>query len=535
MTGPHDRLATARWLVPAGLVGIGAFALYLRTLMPGLGFWDTGEFQALGPVLGIAHPTGYPSYTLLLWLASVVFQPFGEPALRANLLSAVLVAGAASLVSIAIVQVTRRGALGLAGGALLAIAPLAWQNAVRADPHAFHLALAALLLVLLIGWSQRDRAGSGHAGRWLVLAAVVFGVSIGNHALTLLLAPGVALFVLVVSPRILWRQWRLVLACLAAVLLTTVLVYAYLPLRSAMDPPLDYAHPADWIRTSASGAITGGFRYLVLGQQFTSTFHAMPTLSEAVAEVWRTLVENLGPAAWLTALGIAVGIGRRPRLMVLTVPWAVLSIWFLLAYQNADIDRYYLVPLLVAVLWAMLALDALWDLVLAAWERWLAPGSVTSQRTRLAVSAVVGVALTLAALAPVPARLPARDASDDTGARAWVEATLARLEPDPVVISWWSYSTPLWYARWVEGRRPDMTIIDDRDVLDDDLGDLTDIVAGYLVEGRPVYLIRLDDDLEPFRERFVLERLDGIPHGVVWRVAPGTDRGQDEGAGPEDG
>ena len=59
-----------------------------RTLQPDVGFWDTAEFQAIGPVLGIAHPTGYPAYTLLAWLASVVLQPFGNEALRANLLSA---------------------------------------------------------------------------------------------------------------------------------------------------------------------------------------------------------------------------------------------------------------------------------------------------------------------------------------------------------------------------------------------------------------------------------------------------------------
>ena len=39
---------------------------------------------------------------------------------------------------------------------------------------------------------------------------------------------------LAVSPRILWRRWRLVLGCIVAVVATTLLVYAYLPIRSAM-------------------------------------------------------------------------------------------------------------------------------------------------------------------------------------------------------------------------------------------------------------------------------------------------------------
>ena len=59
--------------------------------MPGVGFWDTAEFQTVPPILGTAHPTGYPTYVLLGWLASVVLTPFGEAAFRMNLLSAILV------------------------------------------------------------------------------------------------------------------------------------------------------------------------------------------------------------------------------------------------------------------------------------------------------------------------------------------------------------------------------------------------------------------------------------------------------------
>jgi hypothetical protein len=506
------------YAVPAILVFLGSLLLDLRTLMPGLGFWDTGEFQTIGTTLGIAHPTGYPSYTLLLWLTSVLLAPVGEPALRANLTSALLVSGAAALTAIAVVQVARRPAIGLAAGALLAVAPIAWENAVRADPHAFHLFLGALLLVLLLAWASRERSAHPDAGRWLVAAAIVFGISLGNHALTLLMAPGVVLFVLAVAPRILWRRWRLVLACLLAVVATTLLVYAYLPIRSAMDPPLDYAHPADWIRTDARGRVVGGFRYLVLGEQFRGTFHEWPTAREAAEQVWQVIAHQLGHAAPLAIVGLLAGIVRRPRLMLLTIPWFVIPVWFLLGYENADIERYYLVPILVSVVWAALAVDAAWDILVAGW-RWLVPAEGVPPRwLSTAITGVVGVCLVLAAVAPVPERFDAADASDDTWAREWVDGLLPQLEPDPVVVSWWSYSTPLWYERWARGQRPDMTVIDDRDVLDDDLGDMGDVIARYLGEGRPVYLIRLDDDLPPFEERFVLEEVAGLSGGTVWHV-----------------
>lgn len=505
------------YVAPALLVFLGSLLLDLRTLMPGLGFWDTGEFQTIGTTLGIAHPTGYPSYTLLLWLTSVILGPFGEPALRANLTSALLVSSAAALATIAVIQVTRRPIIGLAAGALLAVAPIAWENAVRADPHAFHLFLGALLLVLLLAWAGRERAGSPHAGWWLVAASVVFGVSLGNHALTLLMAPGVVLFALAVDPRIIWRRWRLVLACVGAAVATTLLVYAYLPLRSAMDPPLDYAHPADWVRTDALGRVTGGFRYLVLGEQFRGTFHEWPTMQQAIDQVWGVMVHQLGLAASLAVLGLGAGLVRHPRLMALTIPWFAIPVWFLLGYENADIDRYYLVPILVAVVWAAVALDAMWDLVVATWRLW-APDRPSGRWLTTGITLVAGIALLTATLAPVPERFASADASDDTWAREWVDAVLPQLQPDPVVISWWSFTTALWYARWAQGERPDMTIIDDRDVLDEGLGDLREVIDGYLADGRPVYLIRLEDDLSPFEERFVLEALPDIPSGDVWHV-----------------
>ena len=45
-----------------------------------------------------------------------------------------------------------------------------------------------------------------------------------------------------------------------------------------------------------------------------------------------------------------------------------------------------------------------------------------------------------------------------------------------MIVSWWSYSTPLWYAQHVEGRRPDIDIVDDRTRLDENLGGLADVI-----------------------------------------------------------
>ena len=517
-----------RYALPAGATFALALGLYVRTLLPDVGTWDTAEFQAIGPVLGIAHPTGYPTYTLLAWLASVVLQPFGNEAYRADLLSAILVAGAGALAAVAAVQLTGRAILGALAGVAFVVTPVAWRVGVRADAHALHAFLAALLLVLLLEWRRRERprpdegsgqdppaaaqdppAATSRAGTWLVAAATVFGLSLGNHALTLLLAPGIAAFVLFVSPDLLSHRWRLTLACLAAVALTTVAVYAYIPLRSLSEPPLDYARPRTWER----------FWYLVLGGQFQGGFRPLPPIGDILVRAWQAVSGALGGlAALLAALGLAAGSLRHGHAVVLTGAWFTGTWVFALAYPNAAIERYYLVPLLVACVWLALAVEplaaALSGLGRAA-AQWAGVGGADRPRATVAVALVALIAL-IGVVLPVPERSPSQDASAHS-ARPWLEAVLAALEANAVVVSWWSYSTTLWYGRWVEGRREDVLIVDDRDVLDDGYGTAQGVIERFLGE-RPVYIVRLEPERLALSERYELEAVPGIPSGNLHRV-----------------
>jgi hypothetical protein len=121
-------------------------------------------------------------------------------------------------------------------------------------------------------------------------------------------------------------------------------------------------------------------------------------------------------------------------------------------------------------------------------------------------------------LVGVPARRDHMNASDETFGREWLDATLAALEPDAAVLSWWSFSTPLWYGRWVEGRRDDIVILDDRDILDDDFGRIENAIDQLLGQ-RPVYVIRLAQDLPALAERYELERVETVPSpGDLYRV-----------------
>ena len=70
------------------IVVLVALGVYVVTLMPGVAFGDWGEMQTVPHVLGVAHPTGYPTYVLLAWFRA---GPARVGRVPANLLSAVRV------------------------------------------------------------------------------------------------------------------------------------------------------------------------------------------------------------------------------------------------------------------------------------------------------------------------------------------------------------------------------------------------------------------------------------------------------------
>ncbi|HEV2950547.1 MAG TPA: hypothetical protein VGZ51_00455, partial [Actinomycetota bacterium] len=98
--------------------------------------------------------------------------------------------------------------------------------------------------------------------------------------------------------------------------------------------------------------------------------------------------------------------------------------------------------------------------------------------------------------------------------------------PSAVVVSWWSYSTPLWYAQHIEGKRPDLMVMDDRTRLDQGMGDITAVIDRYL-PNRPVYVIRVDPvEIATLERRYVLEPVDVADPSLLARVVARREAGE---------
>jgi hypothetical protein len=505
--GRAPRASTIAWAAATIGTWIAVFAIYRTTLLPGVTGWDTGEAQTVPVLAGTMHPTGFPAYVVLGWLASLVLAPLGEPAFRMNLLSALLAATAAA----GVVPILRRLGVPLAIAVAVAVGfaltPITWRISAAADVHALHIALVVLIVLLLLRWedavrrrrSRPEDAGlAGHADRALVLAAAVFGVSLANHALTLLLAPAVGAYVLAVDREV-FRRPRLVLAAAGACLGVAALLYLELPLRAGpFRAPLVYGNPDTW----------EGFWAVVLARQFQGTFIDSFDKVAGLIQSFTTLtVAQLGVLTILVVPAFAVTAVRRPAYALLSGITTLLTCAFAAVYVNADIGRYYLGPAMFAWTWLAVLASA----AVEALGRWRARAPRTPA-IRVAAALALAVVLLLPTIAGFGEQRALLDRSQDTGMAHWLDDAMAGLDRDAVVVSWWSYSTPLWYGTLVEGRRDDLRIIDDSTRESEGLGSVDDVIDANLGT-RPVYVIRLPQDLEDLAHRYAIEPVDR-PSGV---------------------
>ncbi len=121
------------------------------------------------------------------------------------------------------------------------------------------------------------------------------------------------------------------------------LVYLELPLRAGpFRATMVYGHPETW----------DGFWEVVLAQQFQGSLVApFSDLGAKAVALARFASDQLGPLVWLVPFGFVATVVRRPRYALLTGPALALMCWFAASYDNAQIDRYYLVPAVIALTW----------------------------------------------------------------------------------------------------------------------------------------------------------------------------------------
>jgi hypothetical protein len=357
----HPRLVG---LVIAGM----CLVVYLLTLSRTVGFIDGGELAAVACTLGVAHPTGYPLFTLLGRLFIMLPLPW-EEIVRLNLMAALLCAASVfvffQLSLILLEPVARRFGVSpplrfaASGGAslLMGFSETWWSQAVSAEVYALHMLLATTTVLVFFRAAEDRREALWYAGAFLL------GLSFTNHMTTILLVPGLVhlYFARFGSHRSSWNR----LLRLLPVFVSGLSLYVYLPLRAAVPPALNWGDPSTlerlfWHLRGKQYSVWIFSSTEVTGRQLTHFLTALP-----------------GEFAYIGLIAAVIGLvvlWRASRKgAITTMLFCAVCVLYAVNYDIQDIDSYFLLAYIMIGLWTGCGLLAVghWWIGVWGWSRTL--------------------------------------------------------------------------------------------------------------------------------------------------------------------
>ena len=338
---------------------------------------------------------------------------------------------------------------------MLAVNATFWSQAVIAEVYALHV-----LLLLLLLWTLQRAARLNPIARALLWPALILGLSLAHHAMTLLAIPAVLLYLFLID-RTWWRMSLRAWLPILASLLGPLLLYAHVPLRSGPEATPWYHQPlGDGTLSLYGGGNLTAFVDFITGRSISVGFHSPAVASAnlaAAVNLWRQHFGILG--LLLVVLGLYVLFERRRPFLWLTAGIALAQQLFNLFYAIGDIAVYYTPLYAIAAVWAGYGAAGLCDGML--FRNALPTQSANAGATNASAagwgSAGALIALVLFLL-PIRAYLentPAVDQSGNLAARAFWQPILAALPPGEAILVTNDRDEipPLFYLQSVEHER----------------------------------------------------------------------------------
>jgi hypothetical protein len=437
------------------LLVVISFCVYLTTMCHSVGFTDSGELATVICTLGIAHPTGYPFFTLLGKCWMMIPAPL-EEILRLNIFAALLTAIAVG-VFFKTALIIHRSALvfhvrsqkrkelndhrfilaSAIASLVLGFSTTFWSQSTNVEVYPLHLVLIVLSTLFFVGGLEDQLNQSQVLSRKLILFAFVLGLSFSNHMTTILLAPG-----------FLWLYFRVLgfskesfqrILNIIPFFLLGLSIYLYMPIRSSGNPLLDWGHPATLER----------FFWHISGKQFRVwMFSGWSVVQKQLSYfVYNFTSEFHVAVIACIMIGMFVLFKRSHRMFIFLVILFLTTILYAVNYDIFDIDSYFLLSYIVTIWIAVYGIDFLFDLI-------------NDKRNWIKTMAVI--ILTVLPVIQIMNNYNRVDETINILPEQFVRSAFSHLEPNAVVVaSQWDYFlSPSLYYQFIRNERKDITIID---------------------------------------------------------------------------
>lgn len=450
--------------LPAGAAAL-TFIVYLFTQAPGVQIIDAGELAAVQGTLGVAHPTGYPLFTLIGFIWSKIF-PVGSVIFRLNLLAALLVALGNFFFVQTVILLCRNmlqkqapaktpdakkktGApsptaapannnflllnsmAAISGLGFIAFSRTYWAQSTGVEVYSLHIALLCSLL-----WASfRAYFSPGTSIKPWLLVALLLALSFSNHLTTLLILPALAIL-FVAKFRISVQGFKTLAGMIGLFALVLAAVYAYLPLRSGMHPTLNYGNTH----------IGEFFWRHVTGKQYQVWMFASKKVADQnlknFTEGYIGEHSLIGLAFLL--FGIVYAFMRRWVVGLALLVSFAFTVMYSINYNIHDLQPYFLLAYISGALFMAFSV------------RWIFEIDVFAQRPVITIVAL-GLPVYLAYF-----NYHKVDQSENHLCDDYTRKALASVKENAVIITyqWDVLVSPSYYYQWVEGLRKDVLIID---------------------------------------------------------------------------
>ena len=438
------------------LVSIISLTIYILTLAPTVTFIDSGELAAVCSTLGIAHPTGYPVYTLIGRLF-LLFPFSSNKVFQLNFLSALF----AALTVLAIYNVTshlqrNRGKENqedvrqyamvpftlLTAGAtalLLGFSKTFWSQALITEVYSLHAFFVSLIImcVVTVAKNPSEYHDEKRSVRFYALGAYLFGLGMANHMTIIVLAPA-CVYLLIAREGIgnfLIKVIKILLPCF----LLGLSSYLFLPIRSAAQPSLDWGNPE---------TIGNFFRHLSGKQYQVWMFSSFDIALKQCGIFFKTLPAQFSPFYIpLAFLGLWKLYRKNKRILWFTVIVFIFDLLYSINYDIHDIESYFLPCFIVTAIWIGMGFVQI--------------GDVLTSKSRVYQYALGGLTL-LSPIVPLLSHYTDVDRHGDYFVHDYAHNLLKGVDHNSIIISrqWDFFCSPFYYFQYVEGVRPDVVLIE---------------------------------------------------------------------------
>lgn len=441
-------------------ISVVALIVYTMTLCPTVDFIDSGELATVSYTLGIAHPTGYPLFTLVGWIFSHL--PFGLRVIyQLNLMAAVLCSAGLFFFFRLLVFLLRNinaknresdeeekvlsekwwsvflPAMG--GTFILAFSETYWTTALSVEVYSLHIVFLTLLLFLFTKVILLEQKGSSdieskrvHRSYWFGFAYVL-GLAFTNHMTTILLAPAFLYYFFSVH-RFEVQEWKKLLK-LGVPFLLGLSVYLYLPICSSTNPVMNWGQPIDLEKFIWHW--TGKVYRVWLFASFENAAKQLKYFFEMLPKEFA-----YGPLIF-SLVGFWSLWKANKKLFLYLLLLFLGCVGYSINYDIHDIDSYFLLAYITLAI------------VAAIGFQYFIKFSQLSNSIR-------GIVVVLVSLLPVSYNYQTVDESDHTLVEQYTKDMFASIEPKGLLISFqWDYFVSAsYYFQHVESYRPDVIIID---------------------------------------------------------------------------